>query len=99
CLLSLSNTFSLGAFTAILPELARGSGLADWQLGVVASAFGFARVTADIPIGLFLTHHLRRAVVIGPGVLAVGSVSLTSGGHLPILVLGRPVMGVGHVRG
>src|SRR5438034_1019455 len=89
CLLSLSNTFSLGAFPAILPELARGSGLADWQLGVVASAFGFARMTADIPIGLFLTHHLRRAVVIGPGVLAVGAAFLTSGGPFPILVPGR----------
>src|SRR5438309_597896 len=99
CLLSLSNTFSLGAFPAILPELARGSGLADWQLGVVASAFGFARMTADIPIGLFLTHHLRRAVVIGPGVLAVGAAFLTSGGPFPILVLGRLLMGVGHALG
>src|SRR5437867_699940 len=84
---------------AILPELARGSGLADWQLGVVASAFGFARMTADIPIGLFLTHHLRRAVVIGPGVLAVGAAFLTSGGPFPILVLGRLLMGVGHALG
>src|SRR2546425_709096 len=99
CLLSLSNTFSLGAFPAILPELARGSRLADWQLGVVASAFGFARMTADIPIGLFLTHHLRRTVVIGPGVLAVGAAFLTSGGPFPILVLGRLLMGVGHALG
>src|SRR5437016_7173941 len=99
CLLSLSNPFSLAAFPAILPELARGSGLADWQLGVVASAFGFARMTSDIPIGLFRTHHLRRAVVIGPGVLAVGAAFLTSGGPFPILVLGRLLMGVGHALG
>src|SRR2546428_6422286 len=56
-------------------------------------------MTADIPIGLFLTHHLRRAVVIGPGVLAVGAAFLTSGGPFPILVLGRLLMGVGHALG
>src|SRR5437016_5807464 len=84
CLLSLSNTFSLGAFPAILPELARGSGLADWQLGVVASAFGFARMTADIPIGLFLTDPLRRAAA-PPGARPEAALR-APGGHRP----GRP---------
>ena len=93
-----SSTFSLGAFPAILPELGRG-GLLDWQLGVVAGAFGFARMLADIPIGLFLTHHLRRAVVLGPCVMAVGVLVLTSGGPFPVLVLGRLLMGVGHALG
>ncbi len=93
-----SSTFSLGAFPAILPELGRG-GLLDWQLGIVAGAFGFARMLADIPIGLFLTHHLRRAVVLGPCVMAVGVLVLTSGGPFPVLVLGRLLMGVGHALG
>ena len=52
CLGIFSTTFSTGAFPAILPELARGGALADWQVGLVASAFGFARMAADI--------HLRR---------------------------------------
>jgi MFS family permease len=93
-----SSTFSLGAFPAILPELGRG-GLLDWQLGIVAGAFGFARMLADIPIGLFLTHHLRRAVVLGPCVMAAGVLVLTSGGPFPVLVLGRLLMGVGHALG
>lgn len=93
-----SSTFSLGAFPAILPELGRG-GLFDWQLGIVAGAFGFARMLADIPIGLFLTHHLRRAVVLGPCVMAAGVLVLTSGGPFPVLVLGRLLMGVGHALG
>ena len=93
-----SSTFSLGAFPAILPELGRG-GLLDWQLGIVAAAFGFARMLADIPIGLFLTHHLRRAVVLGPCVMAAGVLVLTSGGPFPVLVLGRLLMGVGHALG
>src|SRR5437867_528931 len=56
-------------------------------------------MTADIPIGPFLTPHLRRAVVIGPGVLAVGAAVLTSGGPFPLLVLGRLLIGVGHAVG
>jgi len=93
-----SSTFSLGAFPAILPELGRG-GLLDWQLGIVAAAFGFARMLADIPIGLFLTHHLRRAVVLGPCVMAAGVLVLTTGGPFPVLILGRLLMGVGHALG
>jgi MFS family permease len=99
CVAIFSNTFAAGAFPAILPELARAGGLADWQLGAVAGAYGFARMMADIPIGLLLTHHLRRAVVVGPCVLAVGVGVLTSGGPFPILVLGRLLMGVGHALG
>jgi DHA1 family solute carrier family 18 vesicular amine transporter 1/2 len=99
CLTTFSSTFSIGAFPAILPELARGGGLVDWQVGLVAGAFGFARMAADIPIGLFLTHHLRRAVVAGPCVLAAGVVVLTVGGPFPLVVLGRFLMGVGHALG
>ena len=99
CVTIFSNTFSAGAFPAILPELARGDALTDWQLGAVAGAYGFARMMADIPIGLFLTHHLRRAVVAGPCVLAAGVAVLTSGGPFPVLVLGRLLMGVGHALG
>jgi MFS family permease len=99
CLTIFSSTFSIGAFPAILPELARGGGLVDWQVGLVAGAFGFARMAADIPIGLLLTHHLRRAVVAGPCVLAAGVVVLSGGGPFPLLVLGRLLMGVGHALG
>ena len=60
CLTTFSNIVSSGAFPAILPDIARSAGLADWQLGIVAGAFGFARMVADIPLGLFLTRHLRR---------------------------------------
>jgi len=95
CLTTFSNIFSGGAFPAILPDMARSAALADWQLGIVAGAFGFARMAADIPIGLFLTHNLRRALWIGPLVLALGALCLTAGGGFPILVLGRLLMGLG----
>src|SRR6266704_2355780 len=95
CVMTFSNIFSGGAFPAVLPDMARGAALADWQLGLVAGAFGFARMIADVPLGLFLTHHLRRALWLGPLVLAIGSLCLTSGGGFPVLVLGRLLMGLG----
>ena len=73
CLLTFSSTFASGAFPAVLPEIARAGALADWQLGIVAGAFGFARMVADVPLGLFLTHHLRRALWLGPLVMASGA--------------------------
>jgi MFS family permease len=95
CLTTFANIFSGGAFPAVLPDIARSAALADWQLGIVAGAFGFARMVAAIPIGLFLTHNLRRALWLGPLVLATGALCVTSGGGLPMLVLGRLLMGLG----
>ena len=57
CLLSAANTVSIGAFPALLPELGVAvGGLADWQLGAVAGVFGFARMLANVPAGLFMTQ-------------------------------------------
>lgn len=95
CVITFSNLFSGGAFPAVLPDMAKSAALADWQLGLVAGAFGFARMVADVPLGLFLTHNLRRAMWLGPLVLAIGALCLTSGGGFPILVLGRLLMGLG----
>ena len=95
CLTTFSNIVSSGAFPAILPDIARSAGLADWQLGIVAGAFGFARMVADIPLGLFLTRHLRRALWIGPLVLVFGALCVTTGGGFATIVLGRLLMGLG----
>jgi len=38
CLMTLTSTMSIGAFPVLLPDLGRASGLADWQLGIVAGA-------------------------------------------------------------
>lgn len=91
-----ANTFAVGAFPTILPELGTASRLADWQLGTVASAFGFARMVTDVPAGLFITHHLRRALVLAPLFLAAGVLCLGVGGPLWLLLLGRALMGTGH---
>ena len=59
------STFSVGAFPALLPEVG-AAGLADWQIGLVAGLLGFARMVADVPVGLVITHHLRRALTVAP---------------------------------
>src|SRR5882672_2821151 len=96
CMTMGANTFSVGAFPTILPELGGAARLADWQLGMVASAFGFARMVTDVPAGLFITHHLRRALVLAPLFLTAGVVCLGAGGPLWLLLLGRALMGAGH---
>jgi MFS family permease len=95
CLTTFSNLVASGAFPAVLPDIAKSAALADWQLGIVAGAFGFARMVADIPLGLFLTQHLRRAMWIGPLLLATGGLCVVSGGGFAMLVFGRLLMGLG----
>src|SRR6058998_1730828 len=90
------STFSVGAFPALLPELGTAAGLADWQIGLVAGLLGFARMVADVPVGLVITHHLRRTLTVAPFVLALGAICLAGGGSFALLALGRGLMGVGH---
>lgn len=99
CAVVFVNTFSIGAFPVVLPEIGPSGGLGDLALGAVAGAFGLARVAADIPMGLYVAHHPRRAMIAVPCVLAVGVIFVGSNGSLPVLVLGRALIGAGHALG
>jgi MFS family permease len=99
CLTSGLQTFSIGAFPALLPEIGRSAALPDWQLGAVAGAFGFARMLADLPAGLLMTHHVRRAMIVGPVFVVTGIAFLVLGDSIGWLVLGRVLMGAGHTLG
>ena len=94
--MSAANTVSIGAFPALLPELGAAGALADWQLGAVAGAFGFARMLTDVPSGLFMTHHLSRALKLGPALLLGGAALIGTAGSFGVLLLGRTLMGAGH---
>jgi MFS family permease len=96
CLTGATTTVSIGAFPALLPEIGAAAALADWQLGAVAGAFGLARMLANVPAGLFITHHLPRALVLAPGLLLAGALLLATGGSFGALLLGRTLMGLGH---
>jgi MFS family permease len=96
CIASAGNTCSIGAFPALLPELGAAARLPDWGLGLVAGAFGFARMVADLPVGLFIVRRLRAALVVGPLTMAAGALVLASAEAFPTLLAGRALMGVGH---
>jgi MFS family permease len=96
CLTGATTTVSIGAFPALLPAMGAAVGLADWQLGAVASAFGLARMLSNVPSGLFITHHLARALILSPGLMLLGALLLAGGGGFATLLLGRALMGVGH---
>lgn len=90
------NTFALGAFPVLLPDIARQTGFDDVALGVLAGAFGFARLLFDLPAGLLLARHLRSGILLGACVLTIGNLLLFAGDSLWLLVLGRGLYGAGH---
>jgi hypothetical protein len=96
CLVILGNTFLVGAFGPVLPDIARTGGLADWQLGVVAGAFGFARMAGAMPAGFIAARHVALSLVLSPVFLSIGLACVTVGGSFGWLVFGRALMGVGH---
>jgi MFS family permease len=96
CLTGATTTVSIGAFPALLPELGMAGRLADWQIGALAGTFGLARMLSNLPVGLFITHHLGRALVLAPGLMLGGALLLATAGGFGTLVLGRALMGVGH---
>src|SRR6185436_18736820 len=72
----------------------RASGrLAAWRGG---RRFGFARMLADVPVGLFITHHLARALTVAPIFLVSGALVMTTGGEFSTVLMGRVLMGTGH---
>ncbi len=90
------NTFALGAFPVLLPDIAVQTGYDDVSLGILAGVFGLARLLCNLPAGLLLAHHLRTAILLGAIALTAGNVLLFSGDALWMLVLGRGLYGAGH---
>ena len=90
------NTFGLGGFNPLMPEIARTQGMANWQIGLLASAFGFARMAAAMPTGAFVGRRLGTALAAAPLVLISGLLLLVSGGPFWVLVAGRLLLGVAH---
>jgi len=70
--------------------------MANWQIGLLASAFGFARMAAAMPTGAFVGRRLGTALAAAPLVLISGLLLLVSGGPFWVLVAGRLLLGVAH---
>jgi MFS family permease len=89
----------MGAFSPLLPEIGRAGGLADWQLGVVAGALGFARMTSAIPAGWLAGRYLGTALCASPVLMLAGTVILVASPSFAMLVLGRLVLGFASTLG
>ncbi|MGH7300586.1 MAG: MFS transporter [Candidatus Rokuibacteriota bacterium] len=96
CLIVFSSTVCVGAFGPLLPEIARAQGLPDWQLGILAGSFGFARMAADLPAGALATRRLAASLSLAPVTLLAGMLLLSTAGPFPVLVLGRLLTGLAH---
>jgi len=96
CLVVFASTVCVGAFGPLLPEIARAQGLPDWQLGVLAGSFGFARMAADLPAGALATRRLATSLTLAPITLLAGMLLLSTGGPFSVLVLGRLLTGLAH---
>jgi MFS family permease len=99
CLISLCSCFSMGAFSPLLPEIGRANELADWQLGVVAGALGFARMASAIPSGWLAGRYLGTTLCASPALMLAGTVLLATSGSFPLLVLGRLILGFAYTLG
>jgi len=99
CLLAFCNTFCIGAFGPLLPEIGRTQSLADWQLGVLAGSFGFARMIADVPAGALAGRRLGRTLILSPAILVAGLLLLATAGPFSVLVVGRILTGLGYTLG
>ena len=89
----------VGAFGPLLPDIARVNGLADWQLGVVAGSFGFARMVAAMPAGVLAARRPASSFAAAPVFLVAGMLLLASARSFALLVLGRLCMGLAHTLG
>ena len=96
CLVVFASTVCIGAFGPLLPDIARAQGLPDWQLGVLAGSFGFARMAADLPAGALATRRLGASLALAPITLLAGMLLLSTAGPFPVLVLGRLLTGLAH---
>ena len=99
CINVFAGTFSVGGFAPLLPEIAKSLQMSDFELGVLAGTFGFARMVANLPVGLFVRRHLGAALIVGPVLLVAGILCVILGGSFGALVLGRALMGLGQALG
>ena len=99
CFISLCSCFSMGAFSPLLPEIGRAGALADWQLGIVAGALGFARMAAAIPAGWLAGRYLGTTLCVAPALMLAGTVLLAASPSFWVLVLGRLVLGFAYTLG
>jgi predicted MFS family arabinose efflux permease len=91
----LSQFYRVGN-NVIAPELTRDLGLSASQLGWAGSAFFFALLLLQIPVGMWFDRYGARRTVAALSILtAVGSVLIATAADATDLIIGRTVVGLG----
>lgn len=84
------------ANNVIAPELTRDLGLSARQLGWAGSAFFFAVLVLQIPVGMWFDRYGARRTVAALSILtAIGSVLVADAANATDLIVGRTVIGLG----
>lgn len=85
-----------GILSPVLPNYARSFGVGYDSIGLLISAFSFARLIADPFVGRYIDRYgERRMVVLGAVVVGVSSVASALAPTFTLLVIYRGVGGVG----
>lgn len=86
----------IGLVAPILPQYGQSFGVNNATVGLLITGFGLARLLADIPAGRLAQSLGRRPVlIIGPIIIAIGSLACAFAAEFWQLVLFRAVQGVG----
>lgn len=86
----------LGVVSPVLPIYARTYDISTTLVGLLLSVFGIGRIVMGIPAGQVADRRGPRSLLIlGPAVMAVGSLGVALSGNYILLLIFRFVQGVG----
>ena len=91
------EALTVGVVPPLLPVIQGGLLLSTTQAGLIAGAFGFARLCCDLPAG-YLADRIghRRALLLGVVAILAGTLLSAAAPGLPSLLAARGLVGVGH---
>lgn len=86
----------LGVVTPVLPIYARTYDISTTLVGLLLSVFGIGRILMGIPSGQVADRWGPRSLlVLGPAIMALGSLGVAVSGNYVLLLIFRFVQGVG----
>lgn len=96
CLLGFTVDVGLGIVSPLLPQIMVEFSLSAFQIGLMVTVFGLARLVTDLPLGLLLGKiNSAKILVAGTLLIVVGSTGIGLAGEYTLLLVARLVMGMG----
>lgn len=96
CIEVIIMMMGIGLVSPILPQYAKTFGVNMTMIGMLITIFGLARIIVDIPAGKLTDKFSRRPIlIVGPLIVAVGSLGCGLATKYWILLFFRFIQGVG----